>query len=311
MSEGKLLLQPGTLWTSVVNSTAHALECGALLSIPTNFEFVEQDGVKFLVRVLANLARKEEAKKKQGKLSAVTPKVKVKKINPFLPYDKDLFVTDISDTHVCILNKYNVVEHHLLMITRAFEEQESLLTLQDFIAMWACLKQIDGLVFYNGGQVAGASQPHKHLQLIKLPLTPSGLKIPIEPLLETAKFEGSIGTLTGMPFLQVFVNFDPSLVDSPFKAAEVTLKHYRESLHAVGLLDESGVTFGKPKGAYNLLATREWMLIIPRAQEGFESISINSLGFAGSLFVRDEAQMQILKNHGPMNMLQNVALPKN
>ena len=309
MSEGKLLLQPGTLWTSVVNSTAHALECGALLSIPTNFEFVEQDGVKFLVRVLANLARKEQAKKKQEKQSAQTGKVK--DFNPFLPYDKDLFVVDISPTHVCILNKYNVVEHHLLMITRAFEEQESLLTLQDFIAMWACLAQIDGLVFYNGGKIAGASQPHKHLQLIKLPLTSSGLDIPIAPLLETAKFEGSIGTLTGMPFLQVFVRFDPSLIDSPLKAAEVTLKHYRESLQTIGLLDEDGVTSGKPKGAYNLLATREWMLIIPRAKEEFESISINSLGFAGSLFVRDEEQMQIIKNYGPMNMLARVAFAKN
>lgn len=306
MSEGQLLLQPGTLWKRVVNSTVHALECGALLSIPTNFEFVEQDGVKFLVRVLANLERKEEAKKKLEKLSAGT----AKKVNPFLPYDKDLFVADISETHVCILNKYNVVEHHLLMITRAFEEQESLLTLQDFTAMWVCLAQIDGLVFYNGGKIAGASQPHKHLQLIKLPLTPSGLNIPIAPLLETAEFEGSIGSLTGMPFLQVFVQFDPSLIDSPLKAAEVTLKHYRDALHAVGLLDESGVTSGKPKGAYNFLATRKWMLIIPRVKEEFASISINSLGFAGSLFVRDEEQMQILKNHGPMNMLQNVAFPQ-
>ncbi|MDJ0694296.1 DUF4922 domain-containing protein [Mastigocoleus sp. MO_188.B34] len=307
MSEGKLLLQPGTLWTSVVNSTVHALECGALLSIPTNFEFVEQDGVNFLVRVLANLERKEEAKKKLEKLSAETGKVKLEKFNPFLPYDKDLFVADISETHVCILNKYNVVEHHLLMITRAFEEQESLLTLQDFTAMWACLAQIDGLVFYNGGKVAGASQPHKHLQLIKLPLIPSGLNIPIAPLLETAKFKGSIGSLTGMPFLQVFVQFDPSFIDSPLKAAEVTLKHYHDALDAVGLLDNDGVTSGKPKGAYNFLATREWMLIIPRQKEEFASISINSLGFAGSLFVRDEKQMQILKDSGPMNMLQNVA----
>ena len=304
MLEGKLLLQPGTLWTNVVNSTVHALECGALLSIPTNCEFIEQNGVNFLVRISAKLRIKEEAKKKQEKQSAIT----AEKFNPFLPYDKDLFVADISDTHVCILNKYNVVEHHLLIITRAFEEQESLLTLQDFIAMWACLAQIDGLVFYNGGKVAGASQPHKHLQLIKLPLTPSGLKIPITPLLETAKFKGSIGTLTGMPFLQVFVQFDPSLINSPLTAAEVTLKYYRESLHTLGLLDDIGVTSGKPKGAYNLLATREWMLIIPRAKEEFESISINSLGFAGSLFVRDEEQMQIIKNHGPMNMLTNVAL---
>ena len=43
-------------------------------------------------------------------------------------YEVDLFVADISPTHVCILNKFNVVDYHLLIITRAFESQENLLS---------------------------------------------------------------------------------------------------------------------------------------------------------------------------------------
>lgn len=300
MAQGKILLKPGTLWTSVKERTKHALQCGALLSIPTEFEFVEQNEVRFLVRILSNLVRKDAAKQQQKKQTASSSK----DFNPFLPYDEDLFVADISDTHVCILNKFNVVEYHLLIITRVFEEQESLLTVEDFVAMLACLADFDGLVFYNSGKSAGASQRHKHLQVVPLPLTPSGVQIPIEPLLASAKFQDSIATIPGFPFVHAFATIDPHWAKSPLITAEATLDCYHKLLRAVGL----DVVDGRQSGAYNLLATREWMLIVPRSQEHFQSISVNSLGFAGALLVRNEEQMQILKNQGPMTILKNVAL---
>ncbi|MDZ8107412.1 MAG: phosphorylase [Nostoc sp. DedQUE12a] len=297
MVQGKILLQPGTLWTSVKERTEHALQCGALLSIPTEFEFVEQDGVRFLVRILSNLNRKKAAKEKQEKESASSGQ----EFNPFLPYEEDLFVADISDTHVCILNKFNVVDYHLLIITRAFEEQESLLTLEDFTAMWACLADFDGLGFYNSGKLAGASQRHKHLQLVPLPLAPSGSQIPIEPLLREAQFENSIATLPKLPFLHAFAPLNPQWVESPFLGGEATLAVYRTLLEAVGL-DATQL------GAYNLLMTREWMLIVPRSQEHFHTISVNSLGFAGALLVKNAEEMQLLKEQGPMIILKSVGV---
>ncbi|MBE8998052.1 phosphorylase [Nostoc sp. LEGE 12447] len=296
MPQGKILLESGTLWTSVKERTEHALQCGALLSIPTEFEFIEQDGVRFLVRILSNLNRKKAAKEKQEKQSAVSGQ----EFNPFLPYEEDLFVADISDTHVCILNKYNVVDLHLLIITRAFEEQESLLTLEDFAAMWACLDDFDGLAFYNSGKNAGASQRHKHLQLVPLPLVPSGPQIPIEPLLRAVQFQDS-NAIAKLPFVNAFAPLNPDWVRSPFTAAQATLEVYRSLLGAVGL-------DAKQLGAYNLLATREWMLIVPRSQEHFQSISVNSLGFAGSLLVRNAGEMEIIKAQGPMTILKNVAI---
>ena len=213
MPQGKILLKPGTLWTSVKERTEHALQCGALLSIPTEFEFIEQDGVRFLVRILSNLNRKKAAKEKQEKQSAVSGQ----EFNPFLPYEEDLFVADISDTHVCILNKYNVVDRHLLIITRAFEEQESLLTLEDFAAMWACLADFDGLAFYNSGKSAGASQRHKHLQLVPLPLVPSGPQIPIEPLLRAGQFQELNVTLAKLPFVNAFAPLNPDWMRLPLQ----------------------------------------------------------------------------------------------
>jgi sulfate adenylyltransferase (ADP) / ATP adenylyltransferase len=297
MAQGKILLKPGTLWTSVKQQTEHALKCGALLSIPTEFEFVEQDNVRFLVRILSNLNRKKAAKEKQEKQSATSGQ----EFNPFLPYEEDLVVADISDTHVCILNKFNVVDYHLLIITRAFEEQESLLTLEDFTAMWACLADFDGLAFYNSGKIAGASQRHKHLQLVPLPLAPSGVQIPIEPLLRAEQFHDLRASSLKLPFVHAFAPLNPHWVKSPFTAAQGTLEVYRTLLNAVGL-------DARQLGAYNLLATREWMLIVPRSQEYFQSISVNSLGFAGALLVRNAAEMQLLKTEGPMTILKNVAV---
>jgi ATP adenylyltransferase len=285
MSQEQILLPPGTLWTRVKQTTQHALQCGALQSIPTDFEFIEQDGVKFLVRILANLNRKKAATEKQSP-----------DFNPFLPYEQDLFVADISPSHVCILNKFNVVDHHLLIITRSFEEQESLLTQADFAAMWACLADFPGLVFYNGGKIAGASQRHKHLQIIPTADT----EIPITPLLKSATFTDSLATIPGLPFIHAFTILNPD------EGAEPTLQKYHQLLQTVGIQAIDGYL---QSGAYNLLATREWMLIVPRSAEEFASISVNALGFAGALLVRNSEQMQLVKEVGPMNVLKKVAFP--
>ena len=297
--EKRLLLQPGSLWPRVIKQTNYALECGALLSLPTEYTFVEQGGVRFLVRTLANLNRKREAKKATKALG--------KAFNPFLPYEEDLFVADISKTHVCLLNKYNVANYHLLIITREFEEQETLLTLQDFEALGACMAEFDGLAFYNAGKTAGASQRHKHVQLVPLPLAPEGPQIPIEPLLATATLQGSIGKIPGLPFVHAFAQLDASLAEFPLKAAEATLSQYHALLQAVGLGDSQPEN--RQLGAYNLLVTQRWMLLVPRSQEDFESISVNSLGFAGALLVRHEQQLERLKSFGPLNVLKSVAVP--
>jgi ATP adenylyltransferase len=304
MSVPNILLSPGTLWSKVVERTDHALKCGALQSIPTTCELVEQHGIPFIVRMLANLAHKEEAKRQQEQISVQSQQP----VNPFLPYEEDLFVADLSDTHLCLLNKFNAVDYHLLMITRAFEDQEKLLTLQDFVATWVCLDEIDGLVFYNGGQKAGASQRHKHLQLIPLPMLPEGPPVPIEAALKLADVPHPIGTTPRLPFRHGIAQFAFQPSDSLLNRAEITLDYYNHLLAAVGLARDNS-TSDWQAGPYNLLITRKWMLLVPRSQEKFAAIAVNSLGFSGALLVRNQPQMQFLKEIGPMAILQGVALP--
>lgn len=294
------LLEPGTLWARATAQSEYALERGALYPIPTESMLIEQSGIRFLVRILANLARKEEARQQKQQMAKSG-----QDFNPFLPYDRDLFVADLSDTHVCLLNKYNVVDHHLLIITRNFEDQETLLTLDDFAALWVCLAEIEGLGFYNSGKLAGASQRHKHLQLVPLPLLPTGENIPIEVAFAETQWNGTIGTSPTLPFQHAISLLEWNQDLTSQQAAQATLEVYYRLLTQLDLYSSAE---GRLKGAYNLLVTRRWMFVVPRRQEQFASIPVNSLGFAGTLFVRNQEQFEQLKAISPLNLLRRVAV---
>ncbi|CAC5343327.1 ATP adenylyltransferase [Planktothrix rubescens CCAP 1459/22] len=296
-----LMLPSGTLWQRIITQTELALNCDALQSIPTEYDFIEAGSIQFLVRILSNLARKQKAKKKQQKKLAKSGK----EFNPFLPYEQDLFVGNLSETHLCLLNKFNVVDYHLLIITRQFEEQETWLTQADFEAMWLSLAEIDGLVFYNGGKLAGASQRHKHLQLVPFPLVPDGINLPIEPAIASVQFNNSIGIIPEFPFVHAIATFNPDWINHLSEAAIFTLELYFELLAKVGLSVRDNPF---QSGAYNLLATRNWMMIVPRSQEKFEGISINSLGFAGGLLVKNSEQLHALKSYNPLTVLKQVGV---
>lgn len=292
----------GSLAESVATVTARALASGALLPIATGSEFVEDNGVRFFVRVLANLQRKSDQRAKEEQSAAAG-----RPFNPFLPYEQALFVAAVSKTHVAILNKFNVVDRHLLIVTREFEQQRALLTVRDFEALWRCMGEYPSFGFYNGGPEAGASQTHKHLQLVPLPLAPQGPAIPIAPLLARVPGDGGCGTIPGFDFIHAFARLDAAADDRA--AAREASERYATMLAQVGMNPPSGVGADLQSGPYNLLATREWLLLVPRAREFFDGISVNALGFAGALLVRNDGQLRALRAAGPLTVLRETALP--
>ncbi len=296
-----MILQKGTLWKSVLRTTERALATGALVSVPTNAVFIYEGGVNYFVRVLSMLSLKDEARKKQQAAA-----IAGKPVNPFLPPEGELTVADISETHLAILNKFNVVNHHLLIITRNYEDQDTLLTQQDFEALWACMAEYNSLGFYNGGRDAGASQQHKHLQLVPLPLAPQGPVVPVEPLIEKASTRG-IGCVPDFPFRHTFTRFDDDLSGDPLRAATVMFRLYGDMLAHLGMASPPSPRHSQP---YCFIVTRTWMLIVPRSREFFEDVSLNSLAFAGSFFVKNEQQLERLAATGPMNALTSVAFPR-
>jgi ATP adenylyltransferase len=294
MSTDELFLTPGTLRASLLERTAHARRSGAIQSIPTTVEMIEQNGIPFQVRVLAMLEKK-----------AAENTIR-EKPNPFLPYDPELFVAPISPTHISLLNKFNVVDHHLLIVTREFEQQQAQLTQKDCEALLIALTEIDGLAFYNAGAVAGASQSHKHFQVIPLD-DPTIAPLPIDSLLRFAKTD--TGTVPGLPFLHAYAAMDHDWTN-PEKDSGASLHAcYRSLVRAVGFSVDAGPGTHTPTAPYNLLVTRRWLLLVPRSQECFEGISINALGFGGMFLVKDVPQLAILRREGPMTALEHVSLP--
>jgi ATP adenylyltransferase len=292
-------MERGTLWQRVRTTTEHALRTGALLQFPTSIHYEEEGSVRYFVRVLEALKRKDEARREQRSASAGG-----EKFDPFLPPEQDLVVGDISRDHIAVLNKYNVQENHLLIVTRHFEDQEMLLTLRDFEALWFCLSEYDSLGFYNGGSEAGASQQHKHLQVVPLPLTPDGPAVPLAPLFAAAGAD----RVPALPFLHGFRRLEKGLALAPAEAARRTWYCYRDLLAQVGMGQPVPGQLVRQSKPYCLLVTREWVLLVPRSREYFDGISLNALAYAGSFFVRDQAQLLRLRSAGMMNALTGTAL---
>jgi ATP adenylyltransferase len=131
-------------------------------------------------------------------------------------------------------------------------------------------------------------------------------RIPAEALITSSLDDDAVASSSDLPFAHSVTRIPSSSSRSMHIAASYTLERYLTMLRITGLHKE-GARNTQVNNPYNLLTTREWMLLVPRREECFESISINSLGFAGALLVRSDRQMQILRNAGPMKLLQHVA----
>lgn len=279
----RIPIEPGSLWHRIVDCSHDASRQQAIFPIPTTPAFLEQQGIRFLVRVVGNLERKDRAR---GSVLSAS-----QDFNPFLPYDERMYVGDISDTHVCLLNKYNVVDHHALIVTRDYEPQSALLTPADFHALWSAMREFPSLGFYNAGADAGASQHHKHLQIVPVPLSdqiPNA--VPLEPAMRSGV----------LPFVHRFIAFRPALDTSDRDAPGRLLQAYRACLDVLP----------SSQSPYNLLATNDWMLLVPRSREHVLGMSINALGFAGALLVRTNHELETAREHGPLSILRDAAIAR-
>jgi ATP adenylyltransferase len=231
--------------------------------------------------------------------------------NPFLPYDEALFVRHLVRTHprgamssrlrsrgamraawptqaphhVLLLNKFNVVPHHLLLVTRAFAHQTQQLDADDMAALTAALRAFPapgGLAFMNVGEASGFSQPHKHVQLVPLPFAAElpHAPVPIGPAVEAA---AAAAADPHEPFPVRSLPFRNAACRLPRDASPAQLAALYDRVLRCALADSGGAT------SYNMLMTAAWLLILPRAAEHGAGVAVNALGFAGTMLVSARA----------------------
>ena len=215
------------------------------------------------------------------------------KINPFKPWDKILEIDSIGNGHQLILNKYPVQLGHILLITNEWKEQNGWLDIKDWEAIKEVNKDTSGLWFFNSGPLAGASQPHRHIQLLRR--DPSELSCPREKWIlalnnlnyKNEKFSKNI----------ILKKFSKSLNE------ENIHEIYKDLSYNIGLGDPRNDK--KPKYPYNLIFTDRWMIIIKRKTDNLFGISINALGFAGYILVTENSDIKYLRELGPEKLLED------
>jgi len=290
--------EPRDPLASVREKAARARRTGSLQPLTTHVENVSEQDLAFVVRVIDRTAGPRPGAGDDVGASAGE--------DPFRPpYEPDLYVGEITPTHVGLLNKYPVLDDHLLLVTRSYEAQTAPLTHSDCAALLTALAACDGLVFYNGGATAGASQGHRHLQLVPLPLGPPPAEaLPLAPWLAAAEPADSVRRSPRLPFVHAISAMDPAWLTDPARAAGALLAASHRLWQACGF-GEDAPDFVP----FNLLATRRWLWLVPRRHASAHGLGVNALGYAGALLAPDAAGLRWLRQNGPLRLLADVAYP--
>ena len=215
------------------------------------------------------------------------------KINPFNPWDKELELDNVGDNHQLILNKYPVQKGHILLITNSWKPQNGWLDILDWQAIQYVNKDTTGLWFFNSSPLAGASQPHRHIQLLRR--NNYEINCPRENWLLNLKTNKDNNKKLHQNIIVSEFNF----LENSRNIYNLYLKLSKE----IGLGDP--IIDDKPKYPYNLLITNNWIAIIKRSKDHLYGFSINGLGFAGYLLVTEKSDIEYLKKYGPEKLLEN------
>ena len=156
-----------------------------------------------------------------------------------------------------------------------------------------------GNYFFNSSRIAGASQPHRHIQLLR---RANKVYCPrnewfINNIINSKEVK-NVHSKYGYAVL--------SRNDIKYKNKENQLyMMYIDliSLCNIGNLNENT----KPTKPYNLIITPEWFALIIRTKEKYKGFNINGLGFAGYLLATEYSDIDWIIDNGPHSLLNYVS----
>jgi ATP adenylyltransferase len=300
------------LWDGIVERYDHAQAAQAASLTETNTAVLMDGGVKFVLKVAAAL--RDKPKPPAGASAASGAGAERAWRNPFLPPDPNLFVRHLSPTHSLVLNKFNVVPHHALVITRDFQPQEDPLNAGDLEATWAVMAAMPcgGLAYFNCGPASGASQPHKHVQVVPLPLLPPPAGVdddpPFWPTIVASSASAPTGVvldLPSLPFVSFVARLDPAAASGKVLAGVYDALMLRAAAFVGAQARREAAV-----ASYNLVMTHHFMMVVPRRHEGAGPVSCNAMAFAGSFFVRSTEELEYVRRAGPLHILESVGYPR-
>ncbi|THH29206.1 hypothetical protein EUX98_g4982 [Antrodiella citrinella] len=297
-----------------------AKESNDLFFFPSTVHKHLENGVEFEIRLCPALQQKQDLPVPQTDDKQEEKPDEKSKPDPFAPpYVPNLYLGELKDAeedteYVVFFNKYSVVPHHILLVTKEFRPQTAPLMTSDLVQTYQMLLAALAagrkfFAFYNCGVLSGASQPHKHLQFI--PIEDDGP--PTEKLARSTHLEvpSKAFSLNALPYANhvyrwpshLGPNTNPEELSFILTSAFMSLL----DLSISSIRHDPGYPQGPP--SYNVLLTLEHLHLIPRREEWYvlketqEKLSVNSLGFSGMLLVKSEAELEAVKKEGIANIL--------
>ena len=272
------------IWSKALEISRKAIDCGALIPLKTikyNFNDVNSD---YELRFL----------------KSPIPKYLIEygpKRNPFIPWDTRLQILPINDKHTLILNKYPVQIGHMLLITNCWKPQNGWLNEDDFEAILNVDNDTTGLWFFNSSKEAGASQPHRHFQLLP--------RHPNETICPRYNWFCSLlnNNIVHNSEISHCISIKSRNKDSKSQANNL-FNAYKSMVVDMNLGDIHAIE--RPSKPYNLLITSEWIALITRQKDRSNGFSINALGFAGYFLGTKRSDVDALIKFGPERILKEV-----
>jgi len=215
------------------------------------------------------------------------------KANPFLPWEQALEVERLSSGHVVLLNKYPVQAGHLLLVTDSWQPQSGWLSASDWRGVALLASDTGGLWFFNSCAASGASQPHRHLQL--LPRRAGDASTPLVAAIQNQLDSGD----RPWPWA-----YRLSRRTDPVGGTDLPALYLEHARH-LGL--GNPLQDLHPRQPYNLLFDDSWLLTVRRTKEHCAGFSLNALAFAGYLLATEKSNLELLEAEGPWALLQAVA----
>lgn len=250
---------------------ARARRSGALCSVPTRIVPHQERGLTFLIHLLDGPLHKPHGGGQDHQ-------------DPFASPDPELLVARYAHYYL-LLNKFNVLSSHLLLVTRDAQPQDGTLSEQDFAAFWPLLCAHGAIGFYNGGPDAGASQPHRHFQLLPGQFDSGLTGPPINPR------DADTRRLLCPRSIWLALS-----ADDP---AHRVFAAYRQACHQLALA---------PAHPFNLILLPEGLWLIPRSCRRVVT-EINALAFLGSLFAVNRQELDSIRQSGVVNLLRQASAP--
>ncbi len=274
-------------WSEALKNSELAIKNGAVIPLETIISKLNVRNKNFELRHLKT--------KLPQSLQITGPK-----LNPFKPWDNRLSISKILNKHQLILNKYPVQIGHMLLITNNWKPQNGWLSYDDFLAIATVESDTSGLWFFNSCKEAGASQPHRHIQLLRR--ESKSLICPREEWFDSLL----CSNINRNSNLFKSVGIQGRSIKETNKSKELYDKYLKLSL---SLKIGNPNIDKKPLCPYNLIITDNWISLIRRLKDKSYGFSINALGFAGYFLATDNSDTNYLLNNGAENLLNDVVNP--